>query len=151
MHIDRGFEPRFFGDDVRQQIYPFFRYVDSSLFPNDYIADYYLDCLPLGFRALSASPFLRARSRRSATAARSGLLRWYGWALVSIRSPASSLAWRWRSFFCSCRRPIAATRAIGACGAVCASWRSLQVFRSFCCLRRLWVRRSTRPSLPSMT
>jgi len=51
-HIVRGFDPRIFNDDVRQQIYPFFRYADSSLFPNDYIADYYLDCLPLGFRAL---------------------------------------------------------------------------------------------------
>ena len=51
-HITRGFDPRIFGDDARQQIYPFFRYADSSLFPNDYIADYYLDCLPLGFRAL---------------------------------------------------------------------------------------------------
>ena len=48
----RGFDPHIFNDDARQQIYPFFRYADSSLFPNDYIADYYLDCLPLGFRAL---------------------------------------------------------------------------------------------------
>jgi MFS family permease len=51
-HITRGFDPRIFNDDVRQQIYPFFRYADSSLFPNDYIADYYLACLPIGFRAL---------------------------------------------------------------------------------------------------
>lgn len=51
-HITRGFDPRIFNDDVRQQIYPFFRYADSSLFRNDYIADYYLDCLPIGFRAL---------------------------------------------------------------------------------------------------
>jgi hypothetical protein len=51
-HITRGFDPHIFNDDARQQIYPFFRYADSSLFPNDYIADYYLDCLPLGFRAL---------------------------------------------------------------------------------------------------
>ena len=51
-HVQRGFNPRFMNDDARQQIYPFFRYADSSLFPNDYIADYYVDCLPLGFRAL---------------------------------------------------------------------------------------------------
>jgi hypothetical protein len=50
-HIRRGSDPRIFGDDARQQIYPFFRYADSSLFPSDYVADYYLDCLPLGFRA----------------------------------------------------------------------------------------------------
>ena len=53
-HITRGFDPHIFNDDARQQIYPFFRYADSSLFPNDYIADYYLDCLPLGFRGLYA-------------------------------------------------------------------------------------------------
>lgn len=51
-HITRGFDPRIFSDDARQQIYPFFRYADSSLLPNDYIADYYLDCLPMGFRGL---------------------------------------------------------------------------------------------------
>ena len=50
-HIVRGLDPRVLNDDARQQIYPFFRYADSSLFPNDYIADYYLDCLPIGFRA----------------------------------------------------------------------------------------------------
>jgi hypothetical protein len=50
-HIKRGFDPLVFSDDARQQIYPFFRYADSSLFPNDYVADYYLDCLPLGFRS----------------------------------------------------------------------------------------------------
>jgi len=54
MHIARGFDPYIFNDDARQQIYPLFRYADSSLFPNDYIADYYLACLPLGFRALYA-------------------------------------------------------------------------------------------------
>jgi hypothetical protein len=51
-HIARGFHANIFNDDARQQIYPFFRYADSSLFPNDYVGDYYLNCLPLGFRAL---------------------------------------------------------------------------------------------------
>ena len=51
-HIARGVNPNVFNDDARQQIYPFFRYADSSLFPNDYVGDYYLDCLPIGFRAL---------------------------------------------------------------------------------------------------
>jgi hypothetical protein len=51
-HIIRGFDPHVFNDDARQQIYPFFRYADPSLFASDYIANYYLDCLPLGFRAL---------------------------------------------------------------------------------------------------
>ena len=53
-HVTRGFDPHIFNDDARQQIYPFFRYADSSLFLNDYIADYFLDNLPLGFRALYA-------------------------------------------------------------------------------------------------
>jgi hypothetical protein len=51
-HISRGFDPQIFNDDARQQIYPFFRYADSSLFPNDYVGDYYLDNLPIAFRAL---------------------------------------------------------------------------------------------------
>ena len=51
-HISRGLHPNVFNDDARQQIFPFFRYADSSLFPNDYISDYYLNCFPLGFRAL---------------------------------------------------------------------------------------------------
>jgi MFS family permease len=51
-HISRGFNPQIFNDDARQQIYPFFRYADSALFPNDYVGDYYLDNLPIGFRAL---------------------------------------------------------------------------------------------------
>ncbi len=51
-HVIRGFDPNVLNDDARQQIYPFFRYADSALFNNDYVGDYYLDCLPLGFRAL---------------------------------------------------------------------------------------------------
>jgi hypothetical protein len=39
-------------DDVRQQIWPMFRYVDPTLFPGDYIADYFSDCLPVGFKAV---------------------------------------------------------------------------------------------------
>lgn len=52
LHMSRGFDPQIFNDDARQQIYPFFRYVDSTLFSNDYVAAYYLDNLPIGFRAL---------------------------------------------------------------------------------------------------
>ena len=53
-HIARSLEPSVFADDARQHIYPFFRFVDSTLLPNDYVADYYLDCMPLGFHALYA-------------------------------------------------------------------------------------------------
>lgn len=51
-HGARSFDATILNDDARQQIYPFFRYADSSLLPHDYIADYYLNCFPVGFRAL---------------------------------------------------------------------------------------------------
>ncbi len=41
-----------FNEDVRQQIWPFFRYQDSSLFQDDLIADYYMSCFPVGYRLL---------------------------------------------------------------------------------------------------
>ncbi len=42
-------------DDALQQIVPFFRYSDDpSAFENDYAADYYLACYPLGYWALYA-------------------------------------------------------------------------------------------------
>ncbi len=51
-HLTRAANPDIVNDDARQQIYPFFRYEDFALFPNDFIGDYYLACLPVGFRAL---------------------------------------------------------------------------------------------------
>lgn len=51
-HMRLSAEPGVTNDDARQQIYPFFRYEDPELFPQDYIADYYLACMPWGFRAL---------------------------------------------------------------------------------------------------
>jgi len=51
-HMRLASEPGVTNDDVRQQIYPFFRYEDPELFPRDYIADYYLACMPWGFRGL---------------------------------------------------------------------------------------------------
>ncbi len=44
--------PLQFNDDARQQIWPFLRSVDREFFPNDVIADYYLDCMPIGFKGL---------------------------------------------------------------------------------------------------
>lgn len=41
-----------FSEDVRQQIWPFFRFRDSSIFQDDLIADYYLSCFPVGYRLL---------------------------------------------------------------------------------------------------
>ena len=43
-------------DDAQQQIFPFFRYLESSAFATDYIADYYLACYPLGYWGLYAGP-----------------------------------------------------------------------------------------------
>ena len=51
-HISNSASSLNFNDDVRQQIYPFYRYTDGKLFQNDYVSDYYLDCLPVGYRAL---------------------------------------------------------------------------------------------------
>jgi len=49
----RAATPLIVNDDARQQIFPFFRYMDASLFPSDYIGDYYLDAfLPTGYRWL---------------------------------------------------------------------------------------------------
>ncbi len=51
-HRRLAVEPGVFNNDARQQIYPFFRYEDRSLFPADYAGDYFLACLPAGYRAL---------------------------------------------------------------------------------------------------
>lgn len=51
-HHRQALEPGIFNNDTRQQIYPFFRYEDRSLFPADLAGDYYLAYLPLGYRAL---------------------------------------------------------------------------------------------------
>ncbi|HAI12055.1 MAG TPA: hypothetical protein DCM28_10150 [Phycisphaerales bacterium] len=44
--------PYVFNDDALQQIWPFLKYYDPSLFKHDYIAQYYLDCMPLGYKGL---------------------------------------------------------------------------------------------------
>lgn len=49
-HMQRAVDPLIFNDDARQQIHAFYRYSDSALFPHDYIGDYYLASLPLGYR-----------------------------------------------------------------------------------------------------
>ncbi|MFN2240193.1 MAG: hypothetical protein ABR524_12465 [Thermoanaerobaculia bacterium] len=48
-------DPRIINDDVRQQIWPLYRLVDGSLFENDAIATYYLDCMPSGFKLIYAA------------------------------------------------------------------------------------------------
>ena len=53
-HAKNSANPLIFNDDVRQQVWPFFRYSDG-LFQGDYIADYYLNAfLPAGYRTLFA-------------------------------------------------------------------------------------------------
>ena len=51
-HARLARDPGAFQNDARTWISPFFRYEDSTLFPNDYALDYYLACFPLGYRAL---------------------------------------------------------------------------------------------------
>ncbi len=51
-YLRNALDPQLVNDDARQQIFPFFRYVDSRLFAGDYLGDYYLACLPAGYRWL---------------------------------------------------------------------------------------------------
>ena len=51
-HARLARDPGAFQNDARQQLPPFFRYEDSTLFQNDYAGDYYLACFPWGYRGL---------------------------------------------------------------------------------------------------
>jgi hypothetical protein len=51
-HGRYAWSPHHLNDDARQQIWPFLRHYDSPQLAGDYIASYYLACLPVGFRAL---------------------------------------------------------------------------------------------------
>lgn len=49
-HIQNSANPYIFTDDVRQQIWPLFKWQDPALFADDYIASYYLDAyMPRGY------------------------------------------------------------------------------------------------------
>lgn len=53
--VEYTFGPLRLNDDARQQIFPFFRYIDRpSAFDTDYVANYYLACFPLGYWLLYA-------------------------------------------------------------------------------------------------
>src|SRR4051812_27613921 len=54
-HVARSADPYRFNDDPRQQIWPFLRYHDPTLFRRDVAADYFLACYPVGFKAIYAS------------------------------------------------------------------------------------------------
>ncbi|MHC4446758.1 MAG: hypothetical protein ACYSXF_02990, partial [Planctomycetota bacterium] len=41
-----------FNDDSRMQIWPFLRYHDPALFQDDPLAQYHLDCMPIGYKLL---------------------------------------------------------------------------------------------------
>ncbi len=49
---DRSMDPLAFNDDVTQQVFPFFRFQDPELFTDDFHAQYYMACFPVGFRVL---------------------------------------------------------------------------------------------------
>src|SRR5215216_2132278 len=53
-HVLSSANPFVANDDMRQQIYPFFRFADPQLFPDDLAARYYLDSYPLGYRLFYA-------------------------------------------------------------------------------------------------
>lgn len=50
--LERSKDPYQFHDDARTQIYPYDRYQDPELFPNDYLGQYAIDTMPLGYRGL---------------------------------------------------------------------------------------------------
>ena len=54
-NMRRAADPYRFNDDARQQVVPFLRFYDRSLFRNDPITDYYLACTPAGYKALYAT------------------------------------------------------------------------------------------------
>jgi hypothetical protein len=55
VHVVNSANPLLFNDDVRQQVWPFFRYSDGG-FTRDYIGGYYLHAfLPAGYRAVFAA------------------------------------------------------------------------------------------------
>ena len=51
-HVSYALDPGVFNDDVRQQVFPFFRFSDRDLFKNDFLGDYILAATPVGLRAL---------------------------------------------------------------------------------------------------
>jgi hypothetical protein len=58
MHIGYALDPGVFNDDVRQQIFPYFRFSDRELFAEDALGNYILAGSPIGFRALYTSAAL---------------------------------------------------------------------------------------------
>lgn len=50
-HAASALEGTHLNDDVLQQVFPFYKYSDPTLFNGDYIADYYRLNLPIGFHA----------------------------------------------------------------------------------------------------
>jgi hypothetical protein len=64
-HIQLATDSSVFNDDVRAQIVPFFRY-ESPALRGDYTSDYYLACLPVGYRGLyTAAAFLNSATTLS--------------------------------------------------------------------------------------
>jgi hypothetical protein len=51
-HIVHSFNPQWVNDDARQQIFPFFRFEEAGVFAGDYVTSYYLDVMPVIYRAL---------------------------------------------------------------------------------------------------
>jgi hypothetical protein len=53
-HYVLASDPLIFNDDARQQLVAMLRFEDPSLFQNDFVVDYYLDILPIGYRTTFA-------------------------------------------------------------------------------------------------
>lgn len=51
-HAKHAADPMWFNDDCRAYIWPMLRYHDPSLFHNDYLAQFFLDAMPIGYKFL---------------------------------------------------------------------------------------------------
>ena len=79
-HMKRSNNPFIFNDDVRQQIFPFFPFHESGLFPRDYFGAYFLACfLPPGY-----STFYRLAARVADPACISKMLPYFLLALTVV-------------------------------------------------------------------
>ena len=62
-HLKIASQPTYFNDDVRQFIWPLFKFHEQSVFEDDYVANYFLSLMPAGYKTtyFIASKFAHPR------------------------------------------------------------------------------------------
>ena len=94
-HVIYALEPGVFNDDVRQQIFPFFRFSDNELFATDTLGDYILAGTPIGLRALYTAAALINDAAPLSKALPYLLLLV---TMLAVVSAASAIGSRWSAF-----------------------------------------------------